>query len=91
MELFTVGYRFTYITDIRMGQTGNYNLLIQKLDAFTRRYYLNKLIRGTLITSGIILAVFLVYNLLENQFYFSTTTRLLLLLSFLGISAASLA
>ena len=90
MELITDGDRFTYITDNSMGQTGNYNLLIQKLDAFTRRYYLNKLIRGSLITIGSVLAVFLVYNLLENQFYFSTTTRLLLLISFLGISAASI-
>ncbi len=73
-----------------MGQTGSYNLLIQKLDAFTRRYYLNKLIRGSLITFGAILAVFLVYNLLEHQFYFSGGTRLALLLSFIGISMASL-
>jgi hypothetical protein len=73
-----------------MGQTGSYNLLIQKLDAFTRRYYLNKLIRGSLITVGAILAVFLVYNLLEHQFYFSGGTRLALLLSFIGISVASL-
>ena len=40
-----------------MGQTGSYHLLIQKLDAFTRRYYLNKLIRGSLITIGAVLAV----------------------------------
>jgi len=73
-----------------MGQTGSYHLLIQKLDAFTRRYYLNKLIRGSLITSGAVLAVFLVYNLLEHQFYFSGGTRLLLLLSFIGIALACL-
>src|SRR5688572_26805813 len=74
-----------------MVQPGNYLTLIHKLDAFTRRFYLNKLIRGSLITIGSILAVFLIYNLLEHQFYFSTTTRKILLASFLGLSASSLA
>lgn len=73
-----------------MGQTGSYQLLIQKLDAFTRRYYLNKMIRGSLISLGAILAVFLVYNLLEHEFYFSGSTRLLLLLSFVGLSIGSI-
>lgn len=36
------------------------------------------------------MAVFLIYNLLEHQFYFSTTTRKVLLMSFLGLSVASL-
>ena len=74
-----------------MVQSGNYLTLIHKLDAFTRRFYLNKLIRGSLITFGSILAVFLIYALLEHQFYFSTTTRKLLLISFIGLSSASLA
>ncbi|HJW30657.1 MAG TPA: hypothetical protein VJ508_15595, partial [Saprospiraceae bacterium] len=73
-----------------MGQSGNYDLLIQRLDAFTRRFYLNKLIRGSLITIGAVLAVFLVYNLLENQFYFNSTIRLFLLGSFVAIALASL-
>ncbi len=73
-----------------MGQTGSYHLLIQKLDAFTRRYYLNKLIRGSLITMGGLLGVFLVYNLLEHQFYFNGSTRLMLLVSFIGMTLASL-
>ncbi len=73
-----------------MVQSGNYQILIQKLDAFTRRYYLNKLIRGSLITLGFILAVFLVYALAENQFYFGGVTRKLLLGSFILMSMASL-
>ncbi len=73
-----------------MGQTGNYDLLIQKLDAFTRRYYLNHLIRGSLITLGLVLAIFLVYNLLEHQFYFTGGVRRLLLVSFIGTTLASL-
>ncbi len=73
-----------------MVQSGNYHILIQKLDAFTRRFYLNKLIRGSLITIGSVLAVFLVYALLENQFYFGGTTRKLLLASFIIMSLVSL-
>jgi len=73
-----------------MGQSGNYELLIQRLDAFTRRYYLNKLIRGSLITIGAVLAVFLVYNLLENQFYFNSGIRVFLLISFIALSLACL-
>jgi flagellar biosynthesis GTPase FlhF len=73
-----------------MGQIGSYNLLIQKLDAFTRRFYLNKLIRGSLITFGGLLGVFLIYNLLEHQFYFDSGTRLMLLLSFIGMALAGL-
>ncbi len=73
-----------------MVQSGNYHILIQKLDAFTRRFYLNRLIRGSLITLGSILAVYLVYALLENQFYFGGTTRKLLLASFIGMSLFSI-
>lgn len=90
MELNTDGYRLKYFIGERMGQTGSYDLLIQKLDAFTRRYYLNKMIRGSLITVGAVLAVFLVYNLLEHEFYFNSGTRLMLLLSFIGMTLASL-
>jgi len=74
-----------------MGQTGShYDILIVKLDAFIRRYYFNQLIRGSLITVGLILAVFLVYNLLEYQFYFSAGVRRLLLYSFIAMAAASI-
>src|SRR5688572_15403786 len=71
-------------------QSGNYLTLIHKLDAFTRRFYLNKLIKGSLITASFILAVFLVYALLEHQFYFSSFTRKILLFSFIGSTLASL-
>ncbi|HAD22005.1 MAG TPA: hypothetical protein DCF87_07830, partial [Opitutae bacterium] len=41
------------------------SLIIQKLDVFIRKYYLNRLIRGVLFGSGIILASGLVLFLLE--------------------------
>lgn len=73
-----------------MGQSGSYSLLIQKLDAFIRRYYLNKMIRGSLITFGAMLALFIVYNLLEHEFYFSSQTRLFLLISYIAMAVGSL-
>lgn len=60
----------------------NYQLLILKLNEFIRKYYLNKLIRGILLTLAFITACFLLINLLESYFYFSTSTRTFLFYSF---------
>jgi hypothetical protein len=62
----------------------SYNQLIEKLDQFIRKYYVNKLIKGSLITIAIVLAIFLAFTLLEHYFYFSTGVRKLLFYSFLG-------
>ncbi|MBK8442300.1 MAG: DUF4175 family protein [Sphingobacteriales bacterium] len=69
----------------------NYQLLIEKLDRFIRKYYLNKLIRGTLYTVGLVLAFFLLATVLEYNFYFSTTVRKVLFWSFVGTATASFA
>ena len=69
---------------------GNYQLLISKLDAFIRKFYLNQLIRGTLYSLALILVLFLGFNLLEHYGNFGTGGRTFLLFSFLGISIASL-
>ena len=73
-----------------MSQSDNYSLLIQKLDQFTRKYYINQVIRGLLYSTGLILLLFLGMALLENYFYFSTGTRKLLFFSFVGISIVAL-
>lgn len=62
----------------------SYNQLIEKLDQFIRKYYVNKLIKGSLITIALVLGIFLAFTLLENFFYFSTGVRKLLFYSFLG-------
>ena len=46
----------------------NYSLLIQKLDQFIRKYYLNQLIRGSLYTVGAVLFLFLVLAFLNIHF-----------------------
>lgn len=73
-----------------MAGPSNYDLLISKLDAFIRKYYLNQLVKGTLLTVGLVGVVFLLISLGENYFYFSKTARKLLFFSFLGLSAFTL-
>ncbi len=73
-----------------MAGPSNYDLLISKLDAFIRKYYLNQLVKGTLLTVGLVGVVFLLISLGENYFYFGKTARKLLFFSFLGLSAFTL-
>ncbi|MBV6427142.1 MAG: hypothetical protein KIPDCIKN_01657 [Haliscomenobacter sp.] len=73
-----------------MAAHDNYQLLIQKLDQFIRKYYLNRLVRGSLYSVGLILGAFLASSLLEYFFYFDTTGRKVLFFSFLGLSFGSL-
>lgn len=65
----------------------NYNQLIFKLDEFIRKFYLNKIIRGVLYSTGLVLGLFLLFNFLEYQFYFSTGVRKFFFYSFLMVSA----
>lgn len=60
------------------------NILIQKLDEFIRRYYKNQLIKGTLYSSGILLAAFLSVIFLEYFGEFNTIVRGVLFFSFLS-------
>ena len=73
-----------------MATKDNYRLLIEKLDQFIRKYYVNQLIRGTLYSVGLILVLFLATSLLEYYFYFGTGVRKVLFFSFAGISLAAL-
>lgn len=72
------------------GTRDNYQLLIQKLDEFIRKFYINKLIRGALYSIGLILILFLAVSTLEHFFYFSTGVRKLLFFSFVGVSVVAL-
>lgn len=70
-----------------MTSSTNYDQLIARLDRFTRKYYINAVIRGLLYTTGLVLALFLLVSLLESQFYFSTATRKVMFYGFLATSA----
>ncbi len=73
-----------------MTQKDNYSVLIQKLDTFIRKFYLNQLIKGALYTIGLIGILFLAINVLEHYYFFGQAGRKLLFFSFLGISAVAL-
>ena len=67
-------------------QRTNYELLIEKLDEFIRKYYKNLLIRGALYFIGIFLGFYLTVILLEYFGNFNTTVRTLLFYSFLLVN-----
>ncbi len=73
-----------------MAAQNNYQLLLQKLDQFIRKYYINKLIRGALYSVGFILLLFLIVDLLIYYNDFGTSTRKGLFFSFMGVSLAAL-
>lgn len=70
-----------------MQTNSNYHILIQKLDEFIRKYYLNQLIRGLLYTAAIVVSAYLLFSFLEYRFYFSTGVRKVLFYSFIGGTA----
>lgn len=71
------------------GSSQSYQLLIEKLDQFIRKYYVNKILKGGLYLIGFVLGLFLLFNLLEYFFYFSPTGRKILFYSFIFVSAGS--
>jgi len=74
-----------------MASQDNYRLLIEKLDQFIRKFYVNQLIRGALYSVALILVLFIAMSVLEHYFYFSSAVRRLMFFSFLGISSLALA
>lgn len=68
----------------------NYSLLIEKLDGFIRKYYINQLLRGSLYTVGAVLGLFILINVLEYYFFFGTGVRTAMLWSFGLLSITAL-
>ncbi len=68
----------------------NYELLIQRLDVFIRKFYTNKLIKGLILFLAAILAAYLIVSVGEYYFYFSPIVRTTLVATFLGIAAISI-
>ncbi len=73
-----------------MAAKSNYQLLINKLDRFIRKYYLNKLIRGVLFTVAILLGLFLLFTQLENYFLFPGNVRMTMLFAYGILSVATI-
>ncbi|SOD19970.1 DUF4175 family protein [Pedobacter xixiisoli] len=64
----------------------NYNLLLQKINEFTRKFYLNKLLRGSMYAAALILSLYLVLFVWIFYSYPSISTKTLLFYSYLAVS-----
>jgi hypothetical protein len=61
-----------------MAESGNYQLLLSKLEEFRSKYYLNQLIRGFLFSLAALLGAYLIISLLEYRFFFPPAIRQIL-------------
>ena len=57
------------------------DLLHQKIRAYKRKYFLNKLIKGSIILGAIFLSIYLIINVLEFSFRFDSSFRTVLFFS----------
>ncbi len=64
--------------------TTNYPQLIQKIDDFIRKYYLNKLVRGLIWWVAIFLISYLVFIVSEYYGYFNITVRSIIFYGFIA-------
>jgi hypothetical protein len=64
----------------------NYSLLLSKINEFTRKFYLNKLLRGSIYAAALILSLYLCLFVWIFYTYPSISTKTLLFFSFIGIS-----
>ncbi len=67
--------------------SSGYNILLQKLDAFIRKYYRNQLMRGAIYATGITVIFYLSVALLEHFAWFGTRVRTGLFYAFILINA----
>ncbi len=61
------------------------SILHKKIEEYKSKYYLNKVLKGTLISLAILLGTYLIFNTLEYFGHFGTTVRTILFYSFCGI------
>lgn len=66
--------------------TKNFNILVNKLNSFKRKYYSFKLLKGLVLSLFFILAVFTTFSLIEYLVYLSSDIRKLLFFGFLIFS-----
>lgn len=73
-----------------MEQENNYKLLIKKLDEFIRKFYLNKLIRGSIYFTAVLLSLYLLFISAEYYFYLPSVVRTIIFFGFAFIGIACL-
>ncbi len=68
-----------------MENINSVSLLHKKLEEYKSKFYLNKLLKGAVISAGILLATYLLFNTLEYFGHFGTSIRTVLFYSFCSI------
>jgi hypothetical protein len=67
-------------------QNNNYDILLQKIDAYIRKYYLNLLIKGILLSSGLLLAFILLVSVVESFAYMQMGLRATIFYVYLALA-----
>lgn len=67
--------------------SSNYQILIQKLDAFIRKYYKNRLLKGGIYSLALLLGLFVLLTTIEYFAQFNTTGRTVIFYSFFAAAA----
>ena len=62
----------------------HYQSLLDKLDGFIRKYYLNQLLRGALLTVALLIGFYLCVTLLESFVWFGQGIRSVLFMAYLA-------
>ncbi len=86
---FDVHNLYLYSANKFMGN--NYNLLIEKINEFTRKFYLNKLLRGSIYAAALILSLYLCLFIFTYYAYPSIVAKTVLFFSFLILALVAIA
>lgn len=68
----------------------NYDLLVEKINEFIRKFYLNKLLRGSIYAATTILALYLILFVWVYYSYPSTTAKTISFFAFIAIALAAI-
>ncbi|MDX5444282.1 MAG: DUF4175 family protein [Hymenobacteraceae bacterium] len=68
-----------------MSNRGSLEAVLEQLQVYKRKFYMNLLLKGSIFTAGLLLSFFLLYSLLEYYFYFPQYIRAFLFFSFIAI------
>lgn len=73
-----------------MNQPSPVQHLLDRLDEYKRKYYLNTLLKGGILTAATLLSAYLLFNTAEYFGHFGTTTRAVLFFTFLAVLGSTL-
>lgn len=68
-----------------MAPSTNFNSIIEQLRAYKRKYYLNKLLKGSIFFATIVISIYLLISYAEYSLRLNSPLRAVLLFTFLGL------